>query len=252
MRDILTSQGHNAHDDQYRRHVLDTLRTYFDRILVHADPRLISVEDSIPWAAEISVPIDYTGYVAQPLARNGSARRRHSVVVSVGGAGQSLLVARAREAWAQLRGQAEVNGRSLIVFLPLYGYESAKNAERLSAGPAGDSVRIMSFTPSFLDWLHRADLSVSHAGYNTCTELLLTRTPAILVPDPRMSDQCPRARILASRGLAQTLDLRDLTSQRLADAIVAGLSRRMDAGSSPHGDVNLDGAQTTRRIIERL
>jgi predicted glycosyltransferase len=95
--------------------------------------------------------------------------------------------------------------------------------------------------------MQSADLSISHAGYNTCTNVLETRTRSILVPNLQMSDQRGRARRFAERGLAATIDPAELTPQRLARAILDQLE-----APKPQHDINLDGARITSQILERL
>ncbi len=52
---------------------------------------------------------------------------------------------------------------------------------------------------------------------------------------------------IAERGLAVTIDAADLTPERLADAMLDQFQ-----APPPQHDINLDGARTTRAILERL
>jgi predicted glycosyltransferase len=92
-----------------------------------------------------------------------------------------------------------------------------------------------------------ADLSISQAGYNACTNVLETRVRSILVPNPATLDQVIRAGRLAERGLARALDAESLDPERLAAAIVDAL-----AAPAPVHQVDLDGARNTRRRIEEI
>src|SRR4030095_7923839 len=96
------------------------------------------------------------------------------------------------------------------------------------------------FTSDFLGWVERADLSISRAGYNTCTNLLETRTRALLLPDPRMSDQRLRAQRFAEHGLAEVVHEEEPSVELLAEAIEAALRRE-----PPRHAFDLDGAQQT-------
>ena len=93
--------------------------------------------------------------------------------------------------------------------------------------------------------LAQADLSISHAGYNTCANLLETRTRAILTPHPTMADQALRAARFAELGIAQCLPADALTPERLATAI-----RHALASPCPTHSVALDGAVVSRERIE--
>ena len=94
------------------------------------------------------------------------------------------------------------------------------------------------FSGEFLHWLQRADVSVSRAGYNTSTNLLETRVRAVLVPDPRMSDQAFRARRLADCGVAEVVEEAAASPERLAEALCAAAAR-----PRPQHDFDLDGAR---------
>jgi predicted glycosyltransferase len=159
------------------------------------------------------------------------------VVLSTGGAHLPDLVDHTLEAWRRLR-TGGAGDRRLVVFLPPFGRGEA---------PASDdpSVRFLPFTADFLPWLAGADLSISQAGYNTCANVLETRARAVLVPSGAMSDQGPRARRLAERGLVQTVPGSHLTPERLAKAMADAL-----AGPGAQHCLDLDGAERTRAQIE--
>jgi predicted glycosyltransferase len=92
-----------------------------------------------------------------------------------------------------------------------------------------------------------AEVSISQAGYNTCTNVLETRVRAILVPNPATLDQVIRARRMAQLGLARTLDVQDLDSDRLAATILDAL-----AAPRPVHDLDLQGAERTRALLEKM
>ena len=240
LRDIPPGSGDHPRAPSYREYVLETLHACFDGVLVHTDPALAPLDEHIPWADEIEVPVACTGYVSEKLGDRASPERGE-VIVSTGGVPLPALVPRCAEAWQRLRAVGATGGRRLVVFLPPFGPAEA------SAPPSDDaSIRFEPFTTDFLPRLAAADLSISQAGYNTCTNILETRTLSILVPNAAMSDQGPRARRLAKRGLARFLPAADLTAERLAAAIREAL-----AGCRPAHDVDLQGADRTRSLIEQ-
>jgi len=251
LRDISPRHRWDAGAEEHRLRTREALETHFDRLLVHADPRFASLGEHIPWADEVRIPVDYTGFVSEkpvPSGRDGDAAERHaagSVVVSSGGAGTTSLASRSIAAWKRLVARREDAGRTLSIFLPLSG--SAEDTRRLRQEGAGHGIRVEPFALDFLERLHRADLSLSHAGYNTCMNLLETRTRALIAPIPELADQGPRARRLAEKGLAQVLGPSDLEAEPLAAAILAGLHR-----PKAQHDFDLNGAQRTREILESL
>ena len=239
LRDIPPGTGDDPRDAAYRAYVLQALQSLFDGVLVHTDPALVPLEEHVPWKDEIAVPIACTGYVSEKLGDRPVAARGH-VVVSTGGAHLPGLVRHCLEAWQRLLAEGAIGDRRLVVFLPPFGGGESY------ARPAEDaSVRFEPFTPDFLTWMAGADLSISQAGYNTCANILETRARAIIVPNTAMSDQGPRARRLAERGLARVIPSGEITPDRLAAAMLDAL-----AGRPAAHHVDLAGADKTRAQIE--
>ena len=240
VRDIPPGTGDDPGDEAYRDRVLAAFDEHFDGLLVHTDPALLPFNEPIPWADKIGVPLVCTGYVSEKLDGRGGpdagrAAARGYVTLSTGGSHLPDLVDRALEAWRRL--ESGRGGRELVVFLP----PSDRDARTVD----DPSVRFLPFTADFLPWLGGADLSISQAGYNTCVNVLETRARAILVPSVTMSDQAPRARRLAERGLVHSIPVAELTVERLAAAMRAAL-----AGPRPRHGIDLDGATRTCAQIE--
>ena len=59
LRDIVV-----LHDKKRGQEIVDRVRSDFDFVLVHSDPKLVPLEASFPVAPEISDRLVYTGYVA--------------------------------------------------------------------------------------------------------------------------------------------------------------------------------------------
>ena len=87
-------------------------------------------------------------------------------------------------------------------------------------------------------------LSISRGGYNTVAALLRSRVPAVLVPDPSVSDQRPRAEALARFGAVIAVD----TGSTVPDAAVLqpAMLRALDA-ADPDSQFDLDGASVHAR-----
>ena len=91
--------------------------------------------------------------------------------------------------------------------------------------------------PSYIE---AADAIVGMAGYNTTTEMLRARTPAVLVPRAAPSaEQRMRARLFAERGWVGVVDPDELTSTTLARAVLDALGRGQAVSEEPGPD--LDG-----------
>jgi predicted glycosyltransferase len=108
-------------------------------------------------------------------------------------------------------------------------------------------VRVCGFTSGFGPALAGSALSISRAGYNTSVEVLMTGVPAVVAPDPGMSDQAARARRLASLGLVALVE----GDPPHPDDVAAAIGRAL-AAPRPRGRVDLNGAATTCTLLERL
>ena len=85
-----------------------------------------------------------------------------------------------------------------------------------------------------LSHINAADMVVSMAGYNTLSEILRFQKKAIIVPRQGPSaEQRMRATILAERGLVTMVEPKDLSAERLAQAIVRALAGALPADVVP-------------------
>ncbi len=249
VRDILVEKEKAA---KHEARAVDILNRYFDALLVHADPRVVRLEETFGQLAAVRIPVVYTGYVAAPAAGIDSRddwRRRQGldpgkpiVLASAGGGavGFDLLEAAAR-AVARLRDDHPV---ALQIFTgPFMPPEKATALSAL----AGPDARVERFSGDFSAWLQAADVSISMAGYNTCMNILVTRANALLYPFDQNREQGMRARRLAALGAVDVLSSRELAPARLAERLRAKL--RQEPGPVA---VETDGAARTAAWLESL
>jgi predicted glycosyltransferase len=236
VRDII--QARPEREDEAVRLV----EKYFDRVLVHGDPRVAPFEKSFGSAARLGVRLQYTGYVVdqQPPAL---ASGRAEVLVSAGGGavGRKLLqtAMRAREA-TLLRG---------ATWRVLAGIHCSEANFRELARAATDGIVLERSREDFPALLTNCALSISQAGYNTVAETLMARARAVLVPfaGTAESEQTLRATLLAERGAATMLAEKALTPENLAAAV----NRAARAPQPPADLVDLDGARRTAELLEQ-
>jgi UDP-N-acetylglucosamine--N-acetylmuramyl-(pentapeptide) pyrophosphoryl-undecaprenol N-acetylglucosamine transferase len=88
---------------------------------------------------------------------------------------------------------------------------------------AGMQARVEAFLFEMDREMTAADVVVARAGATTLAELAAARRPAILVPLPQATDDHQRknAGVIAKNGGAEVIDQRELTGQRLADALLS-------------------------------
>ncbi len=237
VRDILV-----AKDDPKRvRWIVDTVEAYFDAVIVHGDPDIVSLDATFPGAAAIGDRIRYSGYVAPEIIhREGS--KRTGVAVSAGGGAVGGPI---------LRASIDARPLSRLSDAPwrLITGPKQPNADR-KAQKTHQGVTIDTYLEDFNRFLCTVAVSVSQAGYNTVMDLLTSRTKAVLVPFSQHgeTEQTLRASLLAQRGFFQILPESNLTPATLAAAIDAA----HDGPAPDPSDIDLDGAARTARIMGEL
>jgi predicted glycosyltransferase len=160
-----------------------------------------------------------------------------------GGADAAQIQEKVINAWKKMRAQGEIENITLVIFSGLSSNGPDENQ-------FDDDIVLMPFSESFTTWIHGASLSVSCAGYNTCTRLLQTGVPAILIPNPDMSDQLERAQLLTVYGSIEGIT-HLVNESMLVDKLREGLSggfRDSQPGKLP----DLGGARRTVEILEQV
>jgi predicted glycosyltransferase len=247
VRDVCRRTRHEPTDDEaWGERVVRVLNADFDAVLVHADPRFTRLEDHFASAGRIEIPVLYTGFVSQQPDPAAARRDAGFAVLSTGGGvGSDGLARQCVESWKRLHAAGVSRSRALVVFSGLFW--SASEQARIRRETEGGPFEVRPFEPDFISWMAAADLSISRAGYNTCTNVLATGCRALLIPDPRMSDQPFRARRLAELGLVDVFSPAAPGVTDLTHAIATALRRPLRSH-----DLDLDGAGCTRRLLESL
>jgi predicted glycosyltransferase len=232
VRDLI--QANPAREDE----ALERFERYFDRLLVHGDPRFIAFARGFRKAARLAGKLHYTGYVVDEIPSNGEVGVGEVLVSAGGGAvGRRLL-----ETAIRARPLTRLRDRVWRIL-------TGKNFERFDQlkATAGEGVMVERFRDDFTLRLGNCALSVSQAGYNTVLETLQAGARAVLVPfaGGGESEQALRARLLAERGLVEVVEEDDLTSATLAAAI-----DRAASGPRPaRGAIDLGGARRSAELL---
>lgn len=234
VRDIIQSKpGRDAE-------TVGLVERYFDRILVHGDPRVVPFERTFALASRVESRLHYSGYVVDdaPDANGG----RGEVLVSAGGGavGRRLLE-------TALLAREHTLLRAAIWRL-LAGVNCSDADFRALGRKAGPGVVVERSRADFQALLGAAALSISQAGYNTVAETLKARVRALFVPfgGEGESEQTLRAGLLAARGAATLLAENELTVENLAAAV-----NRAAKAPQPSADiVDLNGAQRSAELMK--
>ena len=236
VRDIVQERPQKRLDE-----TIDTLRRYFDLVMVHGDPALVRFEESFTDAARISDKLHYTGYVSQPLDQSDSTLGQNEVIVSAGGGavGQPLLTTalEARQ-HSRLKG---INWRILV------GPNTPDQVfDRLNQA-AKNGVIVERNRRDFLTLLSNCSISVSQAGYNTVMDLLRAGVRAVVVPyeGDGETEQRLRAQKLQRLGIVEVVTQNTLSPLTIAEAVDRSASK-----SRPQPNrFNLDGAAGAAQFV---
>lgn len=241
LRDILVEKGA---PEKHEARAVALLNRHFDAVLVHADPRLVRLEETFGRCHEIDVPLIYTGFVASgppPGARRrlraelGLAEADRLIVASAGGGSVGAPLLNAAVDAFRLVGNRKARLQVFTgPFLPEEDFERLRRA-------GGEGVGVARFTPEFPSYLAAADLSLSMAGYNTTMNLLAARVPALVWPFGQNREQGLRARRLEALGALRLLADAELHPPRLAVRMEQMLAR----SERPDCGIDLDGAAAT-------
>lgn len=218
VRDVLVSKPRPERYEEMAR----LARIWFDLVVVHGDPSLVSFGESFPLVRTIQDRLRYTGYLVEPrLLQPLPGRARSGVVVSAGGGavGTRLLeaaVAARRLCRARFGPWTLVGGANL-----------PERARIQLERAAGDGVRLLGHDPDLPLRIAAAQVSVSQAGYNTVAETLAAGTPMVLVPFAAAGEdeQARRAARLAGQAFAEVVPEAQLDPEGLARAIDAAAQR---------------------------
>ena len=214
---------------------------FFDAVLVHGDPRFVTLEASFPEAAGFAESLVYTGYVAEaePIT---AASAREGVVVSAGGGATGAALIETALAARPLSALREAPWTLLAGPNMPAGQLSALERQ------CPENVTLSRAHPRFLELLSQARLSISQGGYNTVADLLRTGPRAVIVPfvAEGEAEQTMRARLLEAAGVVTVLEAPALSPQALA----AAMDRALAAEKGPLDfDVDLGGAKASAAWI---
>jgi predicted glycosyltransferase len=229
--------------DQVRRRWLagrarEAVEGYYDAVLVYGPAGGADAIACLGWDATLSIPVHRVGYVGVPVPAAPAADEPYVLATAGGGVDGELLLTSFVEA-VRLR---PLGVRSLVVTGPLMPARAVARLRRLAAGA---DVQVVEFRTDMEAVVAGAQAVVAMAGYNTVSELLRTRRPALLVPRVRPScEQLVRASMLATAGAARMLHPDELSPERLRLELDALLS-----GPPPRHHALLDGTERATELL---
>jgi predicted glycosyltransferase len=226
--------------------VAESLRHFqdwYDLLLVHGDPNLIRIEETLQGAEAILDKVRYTGLVTpDPPDMTVPPSIDADVVVSAGGGavGHALTAATI--------GANRFSKAFPANWLMVVGSERAEADFDALKAAAGEGMQVVRFLPDLARVMAGAKVSVSRAGYNTVGDLMRARCRAVLVPfaGGRETEQLRRARLFSGRGLARMLEDDGLSPGKIGAAVDEAMSLPpLNAG------LDMEGAAHSAHIVLR-
>jgi predicted glycosyltransferase len=242
VRDVLGAQKSEARQAE----TLALVERYFDRVLVHGDPRVIAFDRTFSGAGRMASKIEYTGYVVDAAQPSDSNAGKDEVIVSAGGGAVGVALLEAAIRAKPLTALRERKWRVLAGNnLPLADFQKLA---ALAAG--GTGIELERSRPDFTALLANCALSVSQAGYNTLMETIRAGARAVVVPfaGGHETEQTLRARCFAERGLLELVEESALTPATLAAAV----DRAACKPAAVPGGIDLEGAQRSAASIMQM
>ncbi len=226
---------------------------YFDLILFHADPRFQSFSETFPDYNCLNCEVKYTGFVSQSAAGDRTPEDERDlgeiaagtpiILVSVGGGRLGYELLEAAILASPLLERRIPHTLQLFAgpFMP-----EAQFSQLEVLAMRTSNVRLRRFTPRLLDYMEKADLSLSLAGYNTTMNILKTGVRSLVAPIghyDRDVEQLARTRKLEAFGLVEALAPEDLEPLVLTQRILDKLQEPQNARATELFD--LQGAANT-------
>ncbi|MBL4907847.1 MAG: hypothetical protein JKX94_10380 [Sneathiella sp.] len=238
VRDILVAQTKPGRNDE----MLALVEKYFDRVMVHGDPDLISLDETFPHTVRIKDKIHYTGYVVDRTGVKGdeNAPGFNEVIVSSGGGAVGTDLLKTAMAAKPLSHAKDLTWRLMVGTT----VEETVYDDLCQMAPAG--VIIERARKDFTTLLMNCRLSISQGGYNTVMEILYAKCRSVIVPYAGgvETEQTLRAELLAQKGALHIANEEGLNPQSLAAKVDEALND-MPANSA----IDVNGGQKTAALL---
>ena len=209
LRDVLDEPA-KVQNEWARFRNFHTIRRWYERVWIYGDPSVYDAVSEYGFSADVAFKTRYLGYLDQGQRVKGHARARAKsdrpdriqkpyVLCLLGGGQDGTRVA---EAFVESIRPQGMHG--VLVTGPMMS-EHARN-ELLRRAQRRSDMTVLSSVSDTLRLIDEADLVITMGGYNTVGEVLLTKTPALVIPriHPRR-EQWIRADCFRKKGLLDVL-----------------------------------------------
>lgn len=256
LRDIIMTQEMTTSARAKRQQkVCNLINQYYDLVLFHADPKLQRLEECFPKVKDLNCKVYYTGYVAQsppemaPTDQDIASLKQEKlmIVASVGGGKHGYELLRA------IVEASSILEKSVPHVIHAFTGPFMAEAEFLQLQKVAadkSNVIIRRYTSHLLEYMNKAELSISMAGYNTIMNILRTGVRSLVFSSPSVdqsTEQSIRSEKLEKLGVVEILHPSDLAPADLARKIITYLNRKPALHS-----FDLQGAEKASLWLKKL
>ena len=253
VRDILVEK--NA-PQKFEQRVVSILNTYFDCVLVHTDPNVITLDATFNKLDELAIPVHNTGYITPlPCTSPAETPQNHPSMMTdvpfiLGSIGSGSVYPELMEnlVKASILLANDLEHTLLVSTGPFMNPEYKERVKMLSNDQ--QHITVTEFIPDFVDYLCTADLSVSMAGYNTTMNLLAVNTFGLVFPFDQNREQRMRSTSLERLGVMKVLEQKDISPPTLS-ALLQTYLQEQPVQYKQH-TIDLSGAQKSVELLEQI
>jgi predicted glycosyltransferase len=252
LRDIVVTK---TNQEKYEEKVCRLMNEYFDMLLIHGDSSFVPLDESFSRLKDIQCETKYTGYVVQEFKYNPELSTEDReiiesdqplILVSVGGGrfGHELIdcvIASADILEHKLPHHIQI---FVGPFAPEEKFQIwQKNTEHKK------NIKVNRYTRNLLNYMQKADLSISMSGYNTTLNVMTTGVRAMILPFKGNDDQEQRIRAskLDQLGVVKMLDDSDLQPEIFSTKVIDYL-----ATEPKKIKFDANGVENTAALVKNL
>ncbi|MBW3642681.1 MAG: hypothetical protein KY447_07175 [Actinobacteria bacterium] len=225
------------------------LDSVYDAVLVYGDPRLLTTAEELGLPERLRAKVRFVGYLGARASVSDLARRTSppNIVVTAGGGGDGHRLLRSYADFLE-QVPSPAPFRSVVVTGPLLS-ERRQEELRRRFSALGHPLELLTFTDRLEELLAGAAGVVAMAGYNTVTEILSARVPALLMPrvEPRREQLLRAERLVRLTGLEMCPPDGDQVA-----AITEFVGRALHRGRLPLPALRLGGVESVAAELARL
>lgn len=249
LRDILDAPQVVTHTWQ-KEGAFEAVEEFYDNIYIYGCKTVFATDAVYEFPQAVRSKARYCGYVAREASLE---RRRRNAPNPAAKDGKTVLVTGGADAgnFMELFLNAvrmlppKIRFHAVLATGPFIG---KIQKEKLQKKAVNLPVQFVSGRQDIIDELHRADLVLSMAGYNTVSEIMRFQKSAIVIPRPGPSaEQSMRSDIFSKHGWLDAIHPQNLCATGLAELVAKKLNSKSGLAMLP--TPNLTGAETVSSFL---